>query len=210
MFSKLGRTQTAHTHGALTLIPGSRAALGPVRAAARALTDSLAGSNLALSLTGPLPEHGSAPRVLTPAEERWMVQEVRELAPIDGVKLVVTEHGLHNNWFSHWYEAEQLAVASLYDWKRTSPLPASAFVAYELVLHGLRGLNPGYMPEHLLHDEARDCLFDFCRKKAGITPKLRFGGICRPCRLGLGQIGIPAAPILDVLADVRALARRAA
>ncbi len=206
MISKLGRRRIAHTHATLTLVPGSRATLAPVQAAAHALTESLASANIGLRLTGPLPAHSEAPRVLTRDEERWMIQEVRGMSSSDGVSLVVTEHGLYNHRFSHWYEGQQLAVASLYDWSRISSLPASAFVAYELVLHGLRGLNAGYMPEHLLHEEARGCLFDFCRQKHEISAKLERGAICAPCRITLSEIGIPAEPVLGVLADVRSLA----
>jgi hypothetical protein len=96
------------------------------------------------------------------------------------------------------------------DWDGTFAVPAVAFVAYEIVHHGLRLVAPAYDPERLMHAEARGCLFDLCETRADIETKLRQGGLCPACARELEAAGVSAPRVLRMAEAIRFLATAAA
>jgi hypothetical protein len=88
-------------------------------------------------------------------------------------------------------------------------LPDTAFVAFEIVLHGLRRY-PDYDPEGLFHEETRGCLFDLCRAKRTIDAKLGAGAVCDACRTALEASGGPVARVEALGEAIRGLAARGA
>jgi serine/threonine protein kinase len=106
------------------------------------------------------------------------------------LKIIFVEQQLDDNWFSHWHARTRTAVVSLADLGPLTSLLAASFVAYELVLHGLRALWPEYKPEQLIHPETRACLFDLCQIKNDVGIKLQAGHICDTCRQNLSALGL--------------------
>jgi hypothetical protein len=122
------------------------------------------------------------------------------------IHLVFTTRPFSNNWFSHWHPRWRVALVSLAGWDGTSRLPVDAFLAYELVLHGLRLLGDAWAPESLLHDETRGCLFDACIHRADIELKLQAGDLCPSCRQSLAAAGAPLDRVESLAGVVRLLA----
>ena len=122
------------------------------------------------------------------------------------VGLIVTETRLADLCFSHWHARERTAVVSLADWERNSQMNPAAFVAFEILRHGLRAVNAAYDPDAIMHEVSRGCLFDFCREKTEIDRKLRSGGLCEDCVRSLGRMRVPVEPLRLALGVVRDLA----
>lgn len=149
---------------------------------------------------------GAADGFLDAQSESRLVQAVSTL-PGEGPRFVFTEMALRDHWFSHWHAAEQVVVVSTAGWHQLTPLPLSAFIAYELLLHGFRALCPGYDPTRLLHEETRGCIFDLCRRRKDITSKLQLGDICEDCRNGLAHAGAPFDAFFAFCARIRSLSQ---
>lgn len=141
--------------------------------------------------------------VMTAAEEVRLVDRAARERPAGSrdVRIVVTTRGLRDRWFSHWHGPERVAIVSLHAWESTAAVPAAAFVAYELVLHGLAARSPRYVAADLLHEQTRSCLFDLCRLRADIERKLQAADLCEPCRGMLVDRGIEPASV-DALGEV--------
>jgi hypothetical protein len=108
-------------------------------------------------------------RATEPALER--AEEVRALdaalqraSPAE-VYVLFTWRALSDSWFSHWHASRRAAVVSLAGWDGGFAVPPEAFVAYELILHGLRALGLCWAPEQWMHADTRGCLFDFCENR---------------------------------------------
>jgi Ca-activated chloride channel family protein len=149
---------------------------------------------------------GAADGFLDARAESRLVQALSSL-PGDGPRFVFTEMGLRDHWFSHWHAAEQVVVVSTAGWHQLTQLPLSAFIAYELLLHGFRALCPNYDPTRLLHEETRGCIFDRCRRRKDITSKLQMGDICEDCRQGLARAGAPFDAFFAFCVRIRSLSQ---
>jgi Ca-activated chloride channel family protein len=182
-----------------TLAPVVRAALAHL-----SLADPLFGN----AAVHDVPNHapGTQGSLLPPGDEIDLVFGAAPAGPPDSLRIVFTKRRLGDNWFSHWHELRRTAVVSMADWNGSSPVPAEAFAAYELVLHALRLLSPSYAPDKLMHDDTRGCLFDFCEARAEVKAKLSAGRLCNPCRQALGAAGIPGDRVLNLINAVRLLA----
>jgi len=207
MFSKkFGQHRSGHQHGTVTLIPGSGKVVEVIEAAALALAGPFADARIALETLPGLPPHSTKAALLTQFEERQLVREAKELAPSDEIRIVFTEQGLYNHWFSHWHSAQRTAIVSLHNWSCFSSLRVTSFVAYESLLHGLRAVNDRYSPTRFWHEDSRACVFDFCAHKHGIDRKLQAGEMCRICTAALEEIGIRAGTLAPSLSTIRGLA----
>ncbi len=102
--------------------------------------------------------------------------------------------------------AHGVAVVSSCDFARTTGLPLSAFIAYELIFHGLRTQSPRYDPLALAHDVNRGCLFDLCVDKAEIAVKLQAGHVCAGCITALGALAIDGQRVERLWSAVQTLA----
>jgi hypothetical protein len=121
-------------------------------------------------------EDGAAP--LEALEEARILDDVLPGALSAAVRMLFTTRRFADNWFSHWHESRQAAVVSLAGWDGSFGVPAEAFVAYEVIHHGLRLLGPAWEPERLAHAETRGCLFDFCAHRSDVDIKLQAADFC--------------------------------
>ena len=120
------------------------------------------------------------------------------------IGMVVTPRPLGDNWFSHWHAPESVAIVSTAGFSRVSTLDLRAFLAYEVLLHGLRGF--GWQSEQNCHEETRGCLFDFCRTCSDIDMKLHVGEFCRDCKEALMRAGLFPSPAGEIAEAIHALA----
>ena len=90
-----------------------------------------------------------------------------------------------------------------------SAVPAEAFVAYEVLHHGLRRLGPAWAPERLAHAETRGCLFDFCAHRSDVDIKLQAADFCPSCHNALAAAGVPMDRLQRLAEAVRMLAASA-
>ncbi len=108
--------------------------LDPVIAHLAAADPDLFG-DLALDVVN-VPWADGAP--LDPAEEAQVLDDVLAGAPPAAVRILFTTRRLSDNWFSHWHGSRGAAIVSLDGWDGSFGVPAEAFVAYEVIHHGLR------------------------------------------------------------------------
>ncbi len=148
-------------------------------------------------------------RPLAPEDEAELVRDLSRANPDAAVVLVFVHQQLADNWFSHWHDEAGTAVISSFGWERTAGVPLAAFLAFELLHHGLRRLGPSYQPEDWAHLETRGCLFDFCRLKPEIEIKLQTAALCDDCWVRLLQAGLPMEQLEPLLDVVRELAHAA-
>jgi Ca-activated chloride channel homolog len=147
--------------------------------------------------------------LILPADEEALVQKAVDGAPAAAMRIVLTRGRLSDDWFSHWDAPRRTALVSMADWDGTLAVPAVAFVAYEIVHHGLRLVAAAYDPERLMHAETRGCLFDLCESRADIETKLRAGQLCPACALALEAAGAPMTRVLRLVEAIRFLATAA-
>ena len=83
---------------------------------------------------------------------------------------------------------------------------AEAFVAYEVILHGLRTHGLPWAPERLMHADARGCLFDFCENREDMEIKLQAADLCPSCRDVLRANGVPIDRLARLCDVIRLLA----
>jgi Ca-activated chloride channel family protein len=151
--------------------------------------------------------HGSASGPpLDPVEEVYVFGEALQRAVPSAVHVLFASRALSDNWFSHWHESRKTAVVSLAGWDGGYAVPVEAFVAYELVLHGLRALGPAWSPEQLTHADTRGCLFDFCQNREDIEIKLQAADLCPSCRATLERGGVLMDRLQRLLEVIRMLA----
>jgi Ca-activated chloride channel family protein len=171
-----------------------------------AATDADLFGDLALD-TVPIP--GQDAEALDPVEESSLLDDLLSDALPAAIRILFTTRRLSDNWFSHWHGDRRAAVVSLAGWDGSFGVPAEAFVAYEVILHGLRLLGPAWAPEQLAHAETRGCLFDFCAHRADVDIKLQAADFCPSCHSALAAAGLPMDRIQRLAEVVRTLAVRA-
>jgi Ca-activated chloride channel family protein len=150
-----------------------------------------------------------SPDTLTQSDEGKLRNHASSDEP-GAVNVVLVELPHADAWFSHWHARELVAVVSLAGLDRLITLPPASFVAYELVLYGLRALQAGYEPAKLLHDDTRACLFDLCASKPDVAIKLQAGHICAGCLHRLADIGFDRDEVAALWRRVQGLAQPAA
>ncbi len=119
--------------------------------------------------------------VLSRRQEEDRLEPTLRLAGPAAVRVVFTRAAFFDNWFSHWHEAFRAAVVSMPGPGTAGAVDPRAFVAYQLVQHGLRTLGPAWAPEQLAHKETRGCMFDFCADRADVELKLQKAELCPSC-----------------------------
>ena len=144
---------------------------------------------------------------LDPLDEVYVLDTALQRAAVPAaVHVLFASRALSDNWFSHWHESRKAAVVSLAGWNGGFAVPVEAFVAYELILHGLRTLGLAWSPEQLTHADTRGCLFDFCRNREDIEIKLQAADLCPSCRATLERGGVPMDRLQRLLEVIRTLA----
>lgn len=144
------------------------------------------------------------PQVLPPDLEANLYRELYNSAA-GGIRLAIGPWEFADGRFSHWYADGELALVAARGFESLTNLPLSAFLAYEMLLHGLR-VYPGFDPDQLMHEEARGCLLDLCRDKQEIRRKLLGGTLCDDCRGRLEPLGIPLDEVRWCMAEIARLA----
>jgi Ca-activated chloride channel family protein len=128
----------------------------------------------------------------------------------DAVKIAFVRGSLGDGAPSHWHAAERVAIVSLSAWDEAASAPAEAFVAYEMVRHGLRQRRPGWDPGVAVHRDGRICWGDSCGSRADIEARIAAGDLCPGCRTIYEASGVDVAQFLSLAAAVRQLAERPA
>ena len=182
--------------------PGLAGLLGPV-IAHLAGTDAELFGDLAID-TASIRRPPAGP--LDPADEARLLDHVLGDALPAEIRILFTTQRLSDNWFSHWHEGRKAAIVSLDGWDGSFGVPAEAFVAYEVIHHGLRLLGPAWEPERLAHAETRGCLFDFCAHRSDVDIKLQAADFCPSCHAALAAAGLPMARLQRLAEVVRTLA----
>ena len=189
-FATSEATLAALSEAVCALRPGMRAGAGLQVARSGLLIRVDRSEHDRFDATNPLLNH---------AAEAALVYAATQRAPKARHRLVVTGCGLADNWFSHWHAEARTTVVSLFDWHRVAAVPPAAFVAYELLVHGLQAASDDYDPERLFHRSTRNCLFDFCANKPDIEAKLTTGRMCDECRRALRQHEVVERTLMQVL-----------
>jgi len=141
-----------------------------------------------------------------------LAEQLRVLGPLGAplrgghVALLVTSRPLEGNRFSSWHATPRGAVVSLAGTSAETRAPVEAFLAYEVVLHGMRLCSEDWNPDVLMHRETRGCLFDFCRVRSDIDVKLHAASLCDECRERLRRARIDTGVVDALLSVVRGLA----
>ena len=148
--------------------------------------------------------------LILPTDEEALVRKAVDCAPAARLRIVLTRGRFSDNWFSHWDEPRHTVLVSMADWDGAFAVPAVAFVAYEIVHHGLRLVAPSYDPARLMHPEARGCLFDLCETRRDVETKLRAGRLCLACAHALEAAGVAMPRVLRLVEAIRFLATAAA
>jgi Ca-activated chloride channel family protein len=143
---------------------------------------------------------------LDPAAEIQLLDEALAQAAPAETCVFFTPRPLSDNWFSHWHGSRGAAIVSLAGWRSGPAVPAEAFVAYELILHGLRVLGPCWAPDQWMHRDTRGCLFDFCEVREDMEIKLQAADLCPSCRATLERAGVPLDRLQRLLEALRTLA----
>lgn len=124
------------------------------------------------------------------------------------VALVVTRRPLTSNRFSARVWRSSAAVVSLAGVSGETTAPVEAFLAYEVVLHGLGGSRAAWDPQALMHGETRGCVFDLCEVRSDVDVKLHAASLCLPCRERLRRSRIDTGLVDALLSVVRELGAR--
>ncbi|MCU0241295.1 MAG: MerR family transcriptional regulator [Vicinamibacteria bacterium] len=150
---------------------------------------------------------GRALPIIAAEDEEQLKQMAAAQWPAADVRMIFTAARLCDNWFSHWDETRRTAMVSWADWlDGTFSVPAAAFLAYEIVYHGLRAHKPSFNPTELLHPDTRGCLFDLCPERADIEIKLQTADLCAECQASLCAEGLPIERIRKLTEAIRSLA----
>jgi Ca-activated chloride channel family protein len=149
---------------------------------------------------------GATSPALEPGLEIQLLDDVLSKAVPADVSIVFTPLAFSDSWFSHWHDSRRAAVVSLAGWDGGWAVSTEAFVAYEVILHGLRALGPWWTPDQWMHAETRGCLFDFCRRRQDMEIKLQAADLCPSCRAALDRAGVPLDRLQRLLEVIRTLA----
>jgi Ca-activated chloride channel family protein len=128
----------------------------------------------------------------------------------DGVKIAFVRGSLADGSSSHWHAGENVAIVSLSAWDGVAGIPAEAFVAYEMVLQGIRQKCPGWDPSVPIHRDGRTCWGDFGETRADIEAKIAAGDFCPGCRGLYEAAGVDVEQVLNLAVAVRELGARPA
>jgi Ca-activated chloride channel family protein len=128
----------------------------------------------------------------------------------DGVKIAFVRGSLADGSSSHWHAGEKVAIVSLSAWTEGAGVPAEAFVAYEMVRHGLRPRCPGWDPNVPMHSDGRKCWGDRGGSPADIEAKIAAGDLCPGCRRLCEAAGADVEQLLSLAVAVRQLGERPA
>jgi Ca-activated chloride channel family protein len=166
--------------------------------------DAEAFGQMAFDAAPPTPAADAPP--LTPEQERPLLDDfLQDTAPA-AVRIVFTTQRLLHDAFSHWHDSRQAALVSLAPWSGIAAIPVEAFLAFEILFHGLRALGSGWLPERLLHSETRGCIFDFCATRQEMERVLQAADLCPDCRAALGRASFPVERVERLAKVVRSLA----
>jgi hypothetical protein len=127
--------------------------------------------------------------------------------PAAGARLVLTDLGFEDNWFSHWHARSATRVTSLAGVVEHAGIEPPAFIAYELMLTLLYLLSPVFNELQITHGEVHACLFDFCGDRRDLAVKLQNMDICPACEAELVRQAVPVGLLRRLAAAVRELAR---
>lgn len=144
---------------------------------------------------------------LTPVEENTIVDLATARWEREGLRIVLTPAQLPDNWYSHWHAAGRTAVVSLYRSADLMEVELAAYLAYEILLHGLHTGSPHYDMLRLAHEETRGCVYDLCGDKRDMEVKLQALHLCSECSSALGYLGINIDAVAAVTDIIRDLAR---
>jgi Ca-activated chloride channel family protein len=128
----------------------------------------------------------------------------------DAVKIVFVRGSFVDRRSSHWYADEKVAIVSLSAWNEANGVPAEAFVAYEMVLQGLRLRCPGWDPNVPTHRDGRKCWGDFGDTQADVETKIAAADLCPECRRLVEAAGVDVEELLGLAVAVRQLGERPA
>lgn len=127
----------------------------------------------------------------------------------------VLDEPIENNYFSRTACGKNIAWITTNDWQFYSDIPASAFVAYEilsnlvLMLIAKRPEDEEWLVRDVIHTrETRECISDLCAYKPDIGRKIRSGGVCEDCRRVLRD-RLGEAPLEELLGLLGVVARAA-
>jgi Ca-activated chloride channel family protein len=126
----------------------------------------------------------------------------------DAAKIAFVRGSLTDGALSHWHKGEKVAIVSLSSWNEADRVPMEAFVAYEMVLEGLRQRCPGWDASVSAHPDARKCWGDLGNTQAEIEAKIGAGDLCPACRRLLEGAGVNVERLLGLAAAVRRLGER--
>lgn len=128
----------------------------------------------------------------------------------DFVKIAFVRGCLADGAPSHWYAGERVAIVSLSAWNEGASVPAEAFVAYEMVVQGLRQRCPSWDPNVPIHRDGRKCWGEFDEALAGVEAKIEAGDLCPSCRQLYEASGVDVTQLLSLVGAVHDLAGRPA
>ena len=166
--------------------------------------DAEAFGHMAFDAAPPTPAADARP--LDPEQEKPFLDDVLQDTAPAVVRIVFTSQRLLHDAFSHWHDSRQAALVSLAPWSGIAAVPVEAFIAFEILFHGLRALGSGWAPERLLHSETRGCLFDFCTTRPEMERVLQAAELCQDCRATLGRASFPVERVERLAKVVRTLA----
>jgi hypothetical protein len=144
---------------------------------------------------------------LQPVMENRLVDLAHDTWPDEGLRLVLVQAALADNWFSHWHPAGRTALVSMHRTAELAGVDLAAYIAYEILLNGLNNASPRYDLLRLAHEETRGCLFDLCVDKHDLEIKLQTMHLCAACSGGLARIGLDLEEVARATDVVRELAR---
>ena len=146
-------------------------------------------------------------QILEPVQENRVVDAANARWDDAGIRVVLTDAQLKDNWFSHWHAAGRTAVVSLCQVSELVGVDLAAFVAYEMLLNGLNNVSPRYDMMRLAHPDTRGCLFDFCGDKLDMEIKLQSMHLCASCADEMRYLGINQDELAVATDVIRELAR---
>ena len=166
--------------------------------------DAEAFGQMAFDAAPPTPPADAPP--LDPEQEKPLLDDVLQDTAPAAVRILFTTQRLSHDAFSHWHDSRQAAIVSLAPWSGIAAVPVEAFIAFEIMLHGLRAFGSGWTPERLMHSETRACLFDFCTTRQEMERVLQAADLCQECRATLGSASFPVERVERLAKVVRTLA----
>ena len=122
------------------------------------------------------------------------------------VHVVFTTAALFDDWFSHWHEGFRAAVVSMPGPGTARTVDPRAFVAYELVQHGLRLSAPRGPRSGRRTRSPAAASSTSARTGRASKLKLLTTELCPSCEAALAAAGIPMDRLRRLLEVIRTLA----